>query len=243
MRKFNNYDLTGEKPVLAWNPLAMRCSPAGEGCRNCWHLKAADRLAKNPTLTQIKREAYAGLLSCAQPLAPYARIPKNRVVAVQFMGDLWHETVPQFQRDLIFTRCVNYATTKFLFLTKRPQNVREQIPPNCWIGVSAWNQASLCDAFKAVEKINAPRRLWMSLEPLIGEITELPILPPGLGFLAVGPERVNRKERDSYLTYKFLDRYEHILKTSGVAVYDKREDWCIREWPEAWKMKVPLKGR
>ena len=43
-----------------WNPVAMQCTPVSEGCRNCWHLRMADRLAANPTIGARERTAYAG---------------------------------------------------------------------------------------------------------------------------------------------------------------------------------------
>lgn len=36
---------------LSWNPIAMRCTRVSEGCLNCWHLRMADRMAKNLQLT------------------------------------------------------------------------------------------------------------------------------------------------------------------------------------------------
>lgn len=39
-----------------WNPLAMRCTPVSEGCKNCWHLRMADRLAAMPPLSNAATE-------------------------------------------------------------------------------------------------------------------------------------------------------------------------------------------
>ena len=43
-----------------WNPLAMRCTPVSAGCRNCWHLAMAKRLASNSRIPKNLREAYSG---------------------------------------------------------------------------------------------------------------------------------------------------------------------------------------
>jgi|GEM_PF-6017440 len=43
-----------------WNPIVMRCTPTSTGCANCWHLRTADRMARNPKISPELREAYAG---------------------------------------------------------------------------------------------------------------------------------------------------------------------------------------
>ena len=92
MRRFNNYDLAGQPPVLAWNPIAMRCNPVGDGCRNCWHLRMADRLSRNHWLPPSVRMAYeGGEVEALKSFIAYP--PSGRVIAVQFMGDLWHTSV------------------------------------------------------------------------------------------------------------------------------------------------------
>ena len=44
----------------SWNPIAMRCTPVGPGCKNCWHLRMANRLAANPLIPEDLRKAYSG---------------------------------------------------------------------------------------------------------------------------------------------------------------------------------------
>jgi len=33
---------------LSWNPIAMRCTPVGAGCANCWHLAMVDHFSGKP---------------------------------------------------------------------------------------------------------------------------------------------------------------------------------------------------
>ncbi len=34
----------------SWNPIKMKCTPVSEGCRSCWAIAMAKRLAKNPLI-------------------------------------------------------------------------------------------------------------------------------------------------------------------------------------------------
>lgn len=237
LRKFNNYDLDGFAPVLAWNPLAMRCTPVNEGCRNCWHLEMADRLAKNPVISRGMRLAYEGRISCVATAVAFEELPKGRIIAVQFMGDLWHEKVSRAERfDLLSkAECVESI---FLLLTKRPENVTERIPDNCWMGVSAHDGPSTIEAMKALGKIKAKHK-WLSLEPLLDDVREK---CDGLNFIAYGPETVGGMEQRAGLSHLFWVRWSLELGGAGVAMYDKRKEWTVREWPEEWKRvckKVP----
>lgn len=44
-----------------WNPIAMRCTRVSDGCRNCWHLRMADRCGNNPKLRNEMRYAMQGI--------------------------------------------------------------------------------------------------------------------------------------------------------------------------------------
>lgn len=82
-----------------WNPIAMRCTPVSDGCANCWHLSMAKRLAGNDGLNGLtwpQREAYKGgspYVLDRELDAPLA-LRKPARVGVQFMGDLFHDAVP-----------------------------------------------------------------------------------------------------------------------------------------------------
>ena len=240
MRKFNNYDLDGQLPVLAWNPLAMRCNPVGDGCRNCWHLRMCDRLARNQSLPASVRTAYGG--GDVAALKSFDEIPPSgRVIAVQFMGDLWRNEVPQSYRDNILSTIRQCPGSVFLLLTKRLGRVNERIPDNAWLGTSAWDQQSLRDAMKSLSNLgHLAKHMWLSVEPLIGPIVDFPYLAPNLKFVAVGPETIGGHEQITAFANGFVDVWRRFLRGSSVVLYDKRKDWTARDWPGAWKN---LKGR
>lgn len=240
MRKFNNYDLDGQLPVLAWNPLAMRCNLVGDGCRNCWHLRMCDRLARNHWLPPSVRMAYEGGDVVALK-SFYETPPTGRVIAVQFMGDLWHKEVPQSYRDNILSTIRQCPGSVFLLLTKRLGRVSERMPDNAWLGTSAWDQPSFCNAMKSLSNLgHLAKHMWLSVEPLIGPIGDFPDLAPNLKFVAVGPETIGGHEQITAFTERFVSFWGRYLCGSSVVLYDKRKDWTARDWPGVWKN---LKGR
>ena len=84
-----------------WNPIAMRCTRVSEGCGGknkkggCWHQHFADRHAINPAFPSEARTAYAGGAPWLNPAALVKPLSwhKPRMIAVQLMGDLFHESI------------------------------------------------------------------------------------------------------------------------------------------------------
>lgn len=111
-----------------YNPLAMRCTPISEACANCWHLSMANRLARNPAIPADQRAAYAGgppVMTNRLNDPMHWRKPQR--IAVQFMGDLFHEDVPDWALDRIFDRIcydgISHHT--WIILTKRHERMLE----------------------------------------------------------------------------------------------------------------------
>jgi len=195
-------------------------------------LKAADRLAKNPLIWRANRNCYAGK---APPAAVNLgeKFSKGSVVCVQFMGDLWHENVRPWPRELVFERCEENKENVFVFLTKRPLNVKESFPDNCWIGVSACDQETYEEAVRGLDRIDAKHK-WLSLEPLFEDITFGNVVrPDGLGFVAYGPETSGGRETSASRWMDCLAGLTDLCP--DVAFYDKRNNWCVRSWPAEWK--------
>lgn len=123
-----------------WNPIAMRCTPVSEGCANCWHLRMAKRLQSvfenysdsnhNYGWRDIdceKAEAYAGgdpYINTKELSAPF-KLRKPAVIGVQFMGDLFHDSIPF---EWIAAVCGVIAANprhQFVVLTKRLDRAAE----------------------------------------------------------------------------------------------------------------------
>jgi len=245
LRKFNNYDLDGMPPVLAWNPLAMRCCPVDEGCAHCWHLRMADRLANNPMLTPEARESYAGsdpvLLDSKKGLHPvFIPVKKQSVIAVQFMGDLWHPNIGKFCRQLVFNIMFANPEHVYLLLTKRPERVTETLPDNCWLGTSVHDQASAERRIPELLKAKAAHK-WLSVEPMLGDVCR-PLLHDALAqvkFVACGPETGAGARPCNTEWIRYLANY---CEGDGIPFYDKREPsaegFTRREWTQEWTNRM-----
>ncbi len=175
----------------SWNPLAMRCAPVGPGCKRCWHLRMANRLAGMRQLPEAERRAWSGkgppVLREKELLAPLRR-KKPSLIAVQFMGDWMHESVRPEVVDRILEVMGAARQHTFLTLTKRPERFEEQIygwvgdkypirelgggdyEPNVWLGISAEDQASLDARMGPLLALGGGWRRWVSLEPLLGPV-------------------------------------------------------------------------
>ena len=111
-----------------WNPIAMRCTGVSEGCRNCWHIRMADRLAGNKAIKEAERKSYEGgffALREKELMAPLAT-GSRKVIGVQFMGDLFHPQICFGETgwiDSILTIAALCQEHTFILLTKRPDNM------------------------------------------------------------------------------------------------------------------------
>ena len=111
-----------------WSPISMRCTPVSSGCKNCWHLEAADRLALNPLFSQEIQDAYSGKappLLVSSRLADPLRRRKHAIIGAQFMGDLFHEDIPIGTIAAIHGIIAFCQEHTFIILTKRIERALE----------------------------------------------------------------------------------------------------------------------
>lgn len=177
-----------------WNPLAMRCTPVSEGCKNCWHIRMAHRMSANPNISTEERFAYGILpdndrLFSGSPImrtgdldAPL-KLRKQAVIGVQFMGDLFHESVTNEQIAAVFGVMAACPQHTFCVLTKRPERMNKWfwwweyfeyggsvIPlSNVWLGVSVEDQKTYEERWKWLCRTPAALR-FISYEPALGEL-------------------------------------------------------------------------
>ena len=111
---------------LTWNPIAMLCTREGPGCKNCWHIRMANRIQANPVLPGHVRDAYRGdaepLLMEDRLMSPYDR-RKPAIIGVQFMGDLFHKDVSDLTIAKIWRVMAWSKWHKFVVLTKRAERL------------------------------------------------------------------------------------------------------------------------
>lgn len=169
----------------SWNPLAMRCTRVSSGCKHCWHLRMADRLAANPKLSTDVRAAYAGdapPLLVGSRLDEPLRVKKPSIVGGQFMGDLFHEDVTIDLIESVFETIEKAYWHIFLILTKRIEYVLDFAADmsawnnwqykNVYWGTSVESQAQANERIPQLLEI--PGKHWLSIEPMLEEI-EIPL--------------------------------------------------------------------
>jgi protein gp37 len=179
-----------------WNPLAMRCTPISEGCQNCWHLVMTNRLTANPLLPREEQLAYADpsdpdkgppVLREKELEAPHHR-KKSARIGVQFMGDLFHESISSYLIQSTFLSMGEAEWHKYFILTKRPGRMFKEliilfdtdkygmdIPACFWFGISAENQKTADERIPILLEIPEIKR-WLSIEPMLSEIDIEPYL-------------------------------------------------------------------
>ena len=168
-----------EWATTTWNPVTG-CDKVSPGCKNCYAERMAKRLAGRfgyPADDPFRVALHPDRLE--EPL----HWRKPRRVFVCSMGDLFHEDVPgwDFSYDVLSMakRCQRHT---FLFLTKRPQRMKEVVDswylfnhehmpwPNLWFGVTAEDQKRADERVPILLQIPAAVR-FVSVEPMLGPIT------------------------------------------------------------------------
>lgn len=192
-----------------WNPI-VGCSLESPGCTNCYAMRKANRLAEmgkhtshyrglvekhngKPVWNGVVREAPERLL-----MKPF-RWKKGKMIFVNSMGDLFHESVPDHAIDKVFAVMALCPQHTFQVLTKRAERMREymadidargdaingyagemmhwdEMPQrepgplsNVWLGVSAEDQTRADARIPHLLATPAAVR-FVSCEPLLGAI-------------------------------------------------------------------------
>ncbi len=174
-----------------WNPIKMRCTPISSGCANCWHLRMANRHAKNPMLSPYAQDAatgYAPYLDEEELMEPL-RKKRSARIAVQLMGDLFHEIVMDAWIAKIFSVMGQSEEHTFQILTKRPERMMAMFHsvawaaykplPNVWLGVSVENQETADERIPLLLQTPAAVR-FASVEPMLAAMNLGPWLKYGL---------------------------------------------------------------
>ena len=240
----------------SWNPIAMRCTPAGEGCARCWHLAMAARLAANPRIPADQRAAYAGK---APPLLVESRLRQPlgwkapQHVGVEYMGDWCHEAIG-WEGFLALMQTMRLATQHTYYtLTKRPAMLSERLArfwgdwpesprrvnyPHLWLGVSVWNQSSANLLIPQLLAIGWPRS-WVSIEPLLAPLVLRPDWLERLGWVVIGAESgAGARDCDPVLVAALIDQCVPQVPVYYKQGLNDRGDWehmptfCGRVWDQ-----------
>jgi protein gp37 len=206
-----------------WNPI-VGCSPASEGCANCY----AAAISKRFHLPWGKARFMPERLD--QP----AKVHKPGRVFVCSMGDLFHETVSREWKQAVFTVACNTPRHTFIFLTKRPERVMDWWigdVPNVWLGVTVENQKRADERVPLLMKIPAAVR-FVSVEPMLGPVDLSCWLASGkLSWVIAGPETGPRRRPFDEAWLDGCYGLDAQCRTYGAAFFDKRDEWTRREFP------------
>ncbi len=161
-----------------WN-VTHGCSPTSIGCKNCWAKPTAKRLAH---MGQRRYSIYDPfkVVCCDWKLDEPLKVKKPSRIGASFIGDLFHDDVPQDFRISVFETIRNCKQHTFLLLTKRPENVIlgeiHSFMKNAWFGVSVEDPDNLWRVEKLLQIPAAVR--FVNFEPLLGAV-ELMTIPDG----------------------------------------------------------------
>jgi len=117
------------------------------------------------------------------------RWKRPRIIFVNSMSDLFHDSIPLSYIQQCFAVMVSAQQHTFQILTKRAERVAELAsflpwPDNVWMGTSVENADYV---WRIHELAKVPARIrFLSVEPLLGPIPELPLA--GIHWVIVGGE-------------------------------------------------------
>lgn len=168
-----------------WNPVTG-CTKISPGCAHCY----AERMARR--LQAMGQPRYRNAFQVTlQPdvLDVPLRWKRPRMVFVNSMSDLFHKDVPAEFIAKCFTVMEGASHHTFQVLTKRPDRAAELAgqchwPGNVWMGASVESAAYT----RRIEPLlKTPARIhFLSLEPLLGPIPQLPL--DGIDWVILGGE-------------------------------------------------------
>jgi protein gp37 len=181
---------------MTWNPVTG-CTKISPGCKHCY----AETMAKRLVAMGSPRYAPGFKVRLQEDLVDLPhRWKLPRTVFVNSMSDLFHDEVPLEFIQKVFQTMSSCSRHQFQVLTKRPERLVKLSPhlpwtENIWIGVSIENQKY---AYRSELLRQVPARIrFLSVEPLLGAISELPL--KGIDWVIVGGEsgwRARTMERE-----------------------------------------------
>ena len=116
----------------SWNPTSG-CSKVSPGCARCWAETVSHRFSMTH-LPWTPEHAAENVVTHPARLSEPLHWRKPRTVAVCFMGDLFHEQVPDEFIERVFGVMALARDHTFLVLTKRPERMNALLADKSFIG-------------------------------------------------------------------------------------------------------------
>ncbi len=173
-----------------WNPV-RGCTKISPGCAHCYAETFAERFRGVPGHPY---ERGFDLRLVPEKLAEPLRWAAPKMIFVNSMSDLFHESVPEsyIERVVRVMRIADWHT--YQVLTKRAERMRELLQtqlsfaaesPHIWWGVSVENRAHGLARIDVLRQAPAAMR-FLSVEPLLEDLGEINL--DGIGWMIVGGE-------------------------------------------------------
>ncbi len=176
---------TIEWTETTWNPVTG-CAKISHGCKHCYAERMSQRLRamgvekyRHGFTTTVHESALSAPLHWRKP----------RVVFVNSMSGLFHQSVPSPFIEAVFQTMNRASHHTFQVLTKRPSQVarmaaRLHWTPNIWLGASIESERW---RGRLIPLKDTPAHTkFLSLEPLLGPLPALPL--DGIDWVIVGGE-------------------------------------------------------
>lgn len=241
----------------SWNPIKLKsggyyCTPISIGCKNkdeitCWANAMNQRFYRGTKFGTLENPEFVlDEKVLEQPL----HWRKPRVIAVQWLGDLFHKDIKWEMINAVLdmaNRCENH---QFLFLTKRPQGMKEQIDlflskraikemlSHVWLGTTICNQREANENIPLLLQI--PGKHLLSIEPMLSRVHINPNQLVLINQVVVGAESGHRARP---MNLHWVRRIRNDCGRTGVSCFIKqlhingKLSKDMNEWPEDLRVR------
>lgn len=164
------------KKSIGWtdktiNPIKGMCKG---GCWYCYYS------GKRGMLNRFKQDPEIRL-----DFSVFVKLPKSpKKIFLCSTHDLFGDWIPKSWRDIIFFYIEGYPQHTFQILTKFPQNIDREMPPNVWLGCTVEHRDFWERAIYHLGKIKAKIK-FISFEPLFSSMN-FSIPPSIIDWVIVG---------------------------------------------------------
>ncbi len=170
-------------------PVVTGCTNKGAGCKHCYAVPLAWRLAHHPHPALAAR--YAGTVEKRpdgtlvwtgrvnlnlDQLDAIQRARRPQTWFLSHMGDLFHDAVPAAVVDAVLAVAALKPEQRLILLTKRPERAAELLAgpkarPNIWVGASVAHDRDAAEAAPHLRALHlAGWRTMVSYEPALGAV-------------------------------------------------------------------------